>query len=133
MPQITLDLARPADVCWAAFTDASQFAAWMPGLRHADVLSRHADGRAREVHCDFSTSLSYSLLYTYNDAAREVRWEPHQSPRDALRGFARFDARGAGSRLTYKIEQGANRRTGDLVRGGVHPVIDAFARWLETR
>ena len=65
-------------------------------------------------------------------ARREVRWEPHTGARDAVRGFARIDPHGAGARMTYKLEQGVSRAAGDLVRGGAHPVVGAFVRWLES-
>ena len=133
MPVLVVDLAVPPDVCWRALTDASQFAAWMPGLRRAEVISSRPDGLPHEVSFEFSATLSYSLVYTYDVGKREVRWEPHTGARDAVRGFARIDAHGAGARMTYKVEQGAHRAAGDLVRGGAHPVIGAFVRWLEAQ
>ncbi|HVV83200.1 MAG TPA: SRPBCC family protein [Kofleriaceae bacterium] len=132
MPQVVIDIGRPPEECWAALVDASRFGAWMPGLRKAEILSRHPDGLAHEVAFEFPR-LTYSLVYTYDPARREVRWEPQAGAREAVRGFARIEPHGAGTRMTYKLEQGAGRKSGDLAVGGVHPIIDAFVRWIEAR
>jgi len=131
VPVVTVDIARPPDVVWQALTDVAGFASWMPGLRAAEVLSTDPDGLAHEVHFDFSATLSYTLRYRYDRAAYEVHWEPSRGAREAVRGFARIEPHGAGSRLTYRLEQGAARRGGDLVLGGAHPIVTALVRWLE--
>ncbi len=134
MPQLELDVPASPDVCWRAFTDANLFAAWMPGLRRASVIAANADGLPAEVHFEYSESLTYSLRYTYDVGAREVRWEPRIGARDAVRGFARFDDMATGgTRMVYRLEQGAGRLAGDLALGGPHTVASAFIRWLSTR
>ena len=133
MPSLVIDIAVPPDVCWRALIDASTFAAWMPGLRVAEVMTTDPDGRPHEVRFELTSSLTYSLVYAYDDARREIRWEPHLDARDAVRGFARLEPRGDGARMTYKLDQGVSRAAGDLVRGGAHPVVGAFVRWLESQ
>ena len=131
MPVVVVDIARPPDVCWRALTDATLFAAWMPGLRRATVIASDGDGRPHEVLFEFSTSLSYSLIYAYDPVTREVRWEPRVGARDAVRGSARIEPHGDGARMTYKLEQGAGRAAGDLALGSAHTVVGGFVRWLE--
>lgn len=130
---VVAQIARPPEVVWRAFTDAGLFAAWMPGLRATQVLAREPDGLAREIHFEFSKSLTYTLAYTYDLERREVHWAPRLGARDAVKGFARIEATPTGAQLTYSLAQGAARTAGDLVLGGPHAMVDAFVRWLEAR
>jgi uncharacterized protein YndB with AHSA1/START domain len=132
MPSVVIEVARPLDRVWRAFTNARLFAAWMPGLRRANVVSEE-NGLPTEVDFDFSTSLTYSLRYTYDLAQHEVHWEPRLGARDAVRGTAQLAATETGTRITYKLEQGAARTTGDLVLGGPHAIVGAFVRWIEAQ
>lgn len=132
MPSVVVEVARPLDRVWRAFTNARLFSAWMPGLRRATIVAED-EGLPTEVVFDFSTSLTYSLRYTYDLAQHEVRWEPRLGARDAVRGTAQLAATESGTRITYKLEQGAARTTGDLVLGGSHAVIGAFVRWIEAQ
>ncbi|MDQ3338827.1 MAG: hypothetical protein M4D80_26985 [Myxococcota bacterium] len=102
----------------------------MPSLRRSVVVAERSDGLPLEVLFELSTSLTYSLVYAYDLENYEVTWEPRVGARDAVRGSARLDAIEGGTRLTYKLEQGGARKTGDLVLGGPHAFIDAFVRWL---
>jgi uncharacterized protein YndB with AHSA1/START domain len=132
MPSVVVEVARPLDSVWRAFTNARLFAAWMPGLRRANVVAEE-NGLPTEVVFDFSTSLNYSLRYTYDLAQHAVHWEPRLGARDAVRGTAQLSATETGTRITYKLEQGAARTTGDLVLGGPHAIVGAFVRWIEAQ
>lgn len=126
-------IARSPDACWHALIDASLLAAWVPGLRRARVVELDTNGLAHEVLFEFSTSLTYSLVYSYDAATRELRWEPRIGKRDAVRGFARFDACDGGTKMVYALEQGAGRNAADLALGDPGMVSIAFARWVESR
>ena len=126
-------IGRSPDQCWRALTDASLLAAWVPGLRRARVVEVETSGLAREVLFEFSTSLSYSLVYTYDAAALELRWEPRIGKRDAVRGFARFEACDSGTKMIYALEQGAGRNASDLALADPETTLVAFARWVESR
>lgn len=133
MPSVVVDVARPIDRVWRAFTNARLFSAWMPGLRRATIVDE-TNGLPAEVTFEFSTSLTYSLAYTYDLAEHLVRWEPRLGARDAVRGTAQLEAtETGGTRITYKLEQGAARTTGDLVLGGPHAIVGAFVRWIEAQ
>ena len=132
MPSVVVEIARPLERCWRAFTDARLFAAWMPGLRRATVVAEQ-NGLPSEVLFELSASLTYSLTYHYDVAKHEVRWDPRIGARDAVRGTAHFEATDTGTRMTYKLEQGAARTTGDLVLGGPHAFVNAFVRWIEAQ
>ena len=126
-------ISRSPAQCWRALADASLLAAWVPGLRRARVIELDASGFAREVLFEFSTSLSYSLVYTYDVDALELHWEPRIGKRDAVRGFARFESCDGGTKMTYAIEQGAGRNASNLAVGDPEAVLVAFARWVESR
>ena len=126
-------IACAPDVCWRALIDASLLAAWVPGLRRARVIELDDSGRAHEVLFEFSTSLTYSLVYSYDVATRELRWEPRMGKRDAVRGYARLVACDTGTRMTYALEQGAGRSVSDQALGDPEALLVAFTRWLESR
>ena len=104
-------------------------AAWLPGLRRARVIASNADGTPLEIQFEFSTSLMYSLVYTYDAAAGEVRWEPRAGKRDAVRGSAKFEPFDEGTRVTYTVEHGAGRSSAE--QDAPQSVLDAFARWMQ--
>jgi hypothetical protein len=131
VPDIVVDIARAPDVCWRALVDVASFPAWMPRLRRAVVRSTDPDGLPREVDFERSESLIYTLLYTYDRAKLELRWEPVRGARDAVRGWARLAPHGDGTRLTYHVEQGAGRSAGELLQGGAHVFVDAFVQFVQ--
>jgi hypothetical protein len=104
------------------------FPAWIPGLRKAAVITRDERGRPHEVLFEFSTSRTFSLVYTYDDAQREVRWEPQLGKRDAVRGSARFDAHDDGTRMTYVLEPGVVSR--DRVVGDIEALVASFVQCM---
>lgn len=133
MPTVDVEIARPLDHCWRAFTNARLFSAWMPGLRRATIVAE-ANGLPTEVMFELSASLTYSLVYRYELATHEVHWSPRLGARDAVRGSAKLEAtESGGTRMTYTLEQGAARTTGDLMLGGAEAVSAAFVRWLEAQ
>ncbi len=121
-------VAREPDACWRAFIDAGTFSAWIPGLRRAQVIQKTADGLAAEILFEYGPSRTYSLVYTYDVAKREVRWEPRANKRDAVAGFARFDALDSGTRVTYGLENA----TGVTPIAELDDLLAAFGAWMTT-
>ena len=123
-------LAHAPDTCWRRFTDAQLLGAWVPGLRRSRVIVLGADGLASEIQFELAASLTYTLVYSYDLAAREVRWEPRAGKRDAIRGFARFEAFDHGTRMTYGLEEGGGRSAVEAALGEPDVFVEAFTRWL---
>lgn len=119
---------REPSACWRAFTDAAAFAAWVPGLRTARVIRVGADGLPTEILFEFGASRTYSLVYTYDVAAREVRWTAGSGKRDAVDGFARFEPLDDGTSVTYGLKQG----NGTSDEDNVQSVLAAFVSWMQT-
>lgn len=119
-------VARAPDVCWRAFIDAATFIAWVPGLRRVQVIQKNAEGLASEILFEYGPSRTYSLVYTYDLAKREVRWEPRSNKRDAVAGFARFDAFDDGTRVTY----GLANATGVTQLAELTELLAAFGTWM---
>jgi len=115
-------IPRSPDACWRQFTDASLLPGWVPGMRRARVIAAGPDGLAREVSFEFAASLTYSLVYTYDVDAREVRWEPRVGRRDAVRGVARFNLEDDGTRVVCSLDE---RTDGEL-----DALLAAFRRWM---
>jgi hypothetical protein len=133
MREVTGHIKRPPDACWRLLVDASLMTGWVPGLRRANVVAFDDAGLPREIHFEFSTSLTYSLVYTYDVAAHEVRWEPRMGGRDAVRGFARLEPVDEGTRITYGLEPGSGRSEADRVLGDPEQLVAAFVGWMHRR
>lgn len=128
----TVEVLIPTEpeACWRAFVDAATLAAWVPGLRKARVITRDTQGLPLEILFEFGESLTYSLVYTYDAAAREVKWQPRTGKYDAVAGFARFAPAEGGTELTYGLEQGDGRTPAEKALGDVSVLAHAFARWM---
>ena len=72
--------------CFAEFNDLKVARLWLPGLKKAQVVRSDGQGRPLEVSYEFGESLSYALVYAYDDAALRVRWVPSAGVRDGVAG-----------------------------------------------
>lgn len=124
---------RSPEHCWRALTDATLLPVWVPGLRRARVIDAGTNGLAREVAFEFSSSLTYSLVYSYDEATLCVRWEPRVGKRDGVRGFAQLELVDGGTRMSYGLEQGDGRNAADQSLGEPAALVAAFARWVESQ
>lgn len=122
MATVTRFIPRPPDDCWRRFVDLDQLVAWMPNLRRVRVVTRDAAGLPAEAMFELA-SRSYSLTYTYDREAREVRWTPRTGARDAVSGSARFEPAEGGCEMTYTIEGAGTAEAPDVL-------VAAFARWM---
>jgi len=113
--------------CWRAFTAVSTLVDWVPGLLRAQTIAM-SRGLPGEVHFEHVGGYAYTLVYSYDVATREVRWEPKLGPREGVSGFARFDAAPDGTELIYGLEPGAARGEADVQR-----IVDAFVDWVTVR
>jgi len=109
--------------------DAAKLPLWVPGLRRAQVLAMER-GLPSEIHFEFASSRVYTLIYTYDLAQRDVRWQPKLGKRDGVSGSVRFDAEGEGTRITYALEHGEGRSPTDLEVGDLQKLVDAFLGWM---
>ena len=127
---LTVFVPRDPQTCWRLFTDVSLLAAWVPGLRRAQVLAKER-GLPVEVHFEFAESRAYTLAYSYDVEAREVRWQPKLGRRDGVTGFARFEpAEGGGTTLTYGLEHGEARSAEERALGDLQTLVAALGAWL---
>jgi uncharacterized protein YndB with AHSA1/START domain len=130
MQTATAYVARTPDQCWRMFVDPALLTAWVPGLRHARVIALGADGLPSEIQFRYASSHVYSLAYTYDAPAREVRWAPRAGKRDAVSGSVRFDAFDEGTRVTYTLEHGDARSPSERAADDAQVLVQAFARWM---
>jgi hypothetical protein len=133
MRTATAVLSQPVDACWRAFTDARLLLAWVPGLRSATVISTGSMGLPREILFEFAQSRTYTLIYEYNLAAREVRWSPQLGKRDAVSGHAKFVETEAGTQMEYALEQGDGRSEAERAVGDLDVLVAAFAAWMSKK
>jgi hypothetical protein len=128
MRTVTAVVRRSHEACWRVLTDPATFTGWVPGLRRARVITTDDSGRPRDVQFDFGASRTYTLVYSYADDQREVRWEPGSGKRDAVRGFARIAATDDGTTLTYGLEPGDVRT--EMRIDELDTLIEAFVQWM---
>lgn len=126
METVTAFVAREVNACWSVFTDIAQLTSWVPGLRSAEILTMER-GMPAEIHFEYG-AFAYTLIYSYDRAHREVRWQPKLGKLEGVTGFARFEPEGTGTKLTYGLEPGASR-TGPL---DLQPLVAAFAHRMES-
>ena len=122
------DLSIAPAACFAEFNDLKIARLWLPGLKKAQVVRSDAKGRPLEVSYEFGESLSYALVYAYDDATLRVRWVPSAGVRDGVSGFASFESSTKGCLFRYSLESFRGR-------GDSHErdVGEAFAGWISKR
>jgi hypothetical protein len=125
MQIVTAFVPRDPAACWRLFADVAALAAWVPGLRRAETIAM-ALGMPGEVHFEFASSLTYTLVYAYDAEAREIRWEPKLGRRDGVTGFVRFEPADGGARMTYGLQTGENRSAADLQLGDPAALVASF-------
>jgi hypothetical protein len=131
MQTVTTFVPRDAATCWRVFTDVARLPEWVPGLRHAEILTK-ARGLPAEVHFQFAHSLAYTLVYAYDKQQQEIRWEPKLGRREGVTGWVRFEPCEGGTRVTYALEHGDDRGAAERELGDLQKLVDAFATWLTT-
>jgi ribosome-associated toxin RatA of RatAB toxin-antitoxin module len=135
-----IDVGCAADRAWALLADVAQTPAWVPGIAEARVIEGDA---ARPEVVQFGSmpstgSLEYRLRYTYDDAARTLRWAPVGSDPRGLEGEARVEALdGGGCRLHYQLRTWAGRSVPRWAQAALEGdtaqrTVEAFRRWAES-
>ena len=97
---------------------------WMPNLRRARVVASYPTGLPREIDFVLASARTFSLLYTYDVAARELHWKPRRGT--AAPGFARVEPVDQGARITYAIEDS----TAKSDNGDLDALVARFASWM---
>jgi uncharacterized membrane protein len=131
MQTVTTYVPRDADTCWRVFIDIPRLTQWVPGLRHAEIITKER-GLPSEVHFQFAQSLAYTLVYSYDRDRREIRWESKLGRRDGVSGWVRFEPFEDGTRITYALEHGDGRGAAERELGDLQRLVDAYATWLVT-
>jgi hypothetical protein len=86
-----------------------------------------------EIHFEFASQLAYTLVYTYDRAMREVKWQPKLGKQAGVTGFVRFEAGTDGTCIVYGLEHGDARSAAERELGDQQKVVDAFAAWVRTQ
>lgn len=119
--------ASPA-TCFTQFIDVGSARLWLPGLKKAKVVRSDAQGRAAEVSYEFGQSLSYALVYHYDEVQHRVRWVTSAGLQDGVSGSASFELAAEGCVFRYTLESLRGRSP-------LHEteVAEAFASWIRSR
>ena len=122
---VELILPVAADDAYRQFCDVSLTRLWLPGLKKLKLVRSDERGRAREVSYSLGETLTYALVYAYDDDARRVRWVTSAGVQDGVSGFAAFEPDPEGCKFSYSIDSQRGRAPGHL-----ESVADAFAQWV---
>lgn len=124
MHSVTALVSAAPDACWSLFTDVSLLTSWVPGLKQATIIAgTHA--LPSEIHFELAgvhSTVTYTLVYTYDKPHGEIRWQPKLGPQHGVSGFARFEREDGATRVTYGLEHGSARSELD----DVTRLLDAF-------
>ncbi len=99
--------AAPATL-FEVVCDFERYPEWVDDLKRIEIFERDAEGRPLEVEfraAAFGRSTTYTFRYDYSRAPQQLDW--HQTSGDlteTMTGQYRFDASGAGTRVTYELE-----------------------------
>jgi hypothetical protein len=129
MQTVTGVIRRSPEACWRVLVDPTLLTGWVPGLRKARVVAAYPTGLPREIQFEFASSLTYSLVYTY-DVPNELRWKPGLGARDGVSGFARVEPHEQGTRLTYGLEPGNGRSKKERATGSPDAIVAEFVSWI---
>jgi len=137
---VGVDIAASADQCFALLCEVERLPEWVAGVADVMVLERDDAGRARRVRftgMPSRGSLSYELVYEYDQAARIVRWHTVEVALRDLRGKARFDELDGGRcTMTYTVRSETAEQLPSWARAvldeeSAEKVAYAFRRWVE--
>jgi uncharacterized membrane protein len=123
-------VSRPLEACWRAFVDAPRLAQWVPALRSARVVEER-DGMPCEIAFELLTGTTYSLLYTYDHAARTIHWVPKPGTTGGISGEARFEESERGTLVTLAFDRHPGRSFAERSLDDAHALVAAFARWMD--
>ena len=121
-------LPASPESCFAEFIDLRSARLWLPGLKKVQVVRSDARGRPVEVSYEFGASLSYALVYHYDEVLHRVRWVPSAGLQDGVSGSASFETEGQGCRFRYSLESLRGR-----AETHERDVAEAFAVWMRRR
>lgn len=137
---VELEVGRSADDAYRLLCDIERVPDWVPGVASVRILETDAAGRALRaqfVGMPSRASFAYELTYTYDDAARTMRWESSDTMLRELSGEVIVnDAGPARARVAYGLWATAP----DMLPGWAQmalreeapaPIGEAFRRWAE--
>ncbi len=122
---VELILPAPADACYRQFCDPALIRLWLPGLKRLKVVRSDEHGRPLEITFTLNETLTYALVYAYDDAHHRVRWVPSAGVQDGVSGFAHFEPLPEGCTFRYSIDSQRGRAPEHLEK-----VAEAFANWV---
>lgn len=123
-----LELGVDPTVAYRAFCEIDRQRLWVPGLKKVKVVRSDAQGRPIEVFYEFGESLSYALVYVWDDAQLKARWVPSSGVRDGVSGSVWFEKAASGCVMHYQLEA-LKGRPADHERA----VVRGFEAWLNLR
>jgi uncharacterized membrane protein len=101
-----IEIAGPPEACFDAITDYESFPDWQRAVKDAEVLSRHCDGRGKEVAFEIDARLRtvrYTLDYAYEEP-HHVTWSYVEGDPKDVDGELVLETVGDGATLaTYSL------------------------------
>jgi ribosome-associated toxin RatA of RatAB toxin-antitoxin module len=96
------------EVVYRVVTDFANYVNWTTDLKKIEILEYDVDGRPLEVEfraAAFGRSTTYALRYDYSRAPEQLSWvQTTGDLTETMVGQYRFEASGAGTKVTYDLE-----------------------------
>jgi ribosome-associated toxin RatA of RatAB toxin-antitoxin module len=127
--EASVDVAAPADRCYAIAADIERAPDWQRALQSVEVLERDAEGRPTlvETVADASVkSITTRLRFAY-DPPNAIHVRQEKGDLKSLEGGWTFTPAGDGTRVVYALDADPGRMLGMLLRG---PVVDKVKQVL---
>lgn len=138
----TIDIACDAAFCWTLLADPRLASEWVLGVADAEIVELDAAGRPGQVRftgMPSAASLDYVVAYTYDEAARRLRWRTVGEAERTVDGEAWLEPLGAATcRLHYVLTTRAAKSLPTWARDTLADdtpakVVKAFQRFAERR
>lgn len=115
----TVEIAAPADTCFAIAADLERAVAWQSTLQEVDVHERDSKGRpvVATLKSDAKVrTITARWRLTYAEYS-DIDWTQERGDVKAMRGSWTFDEGNGITRATYALEVDPGRMLGLLLRG----------------
>lgn len=139
---IEFEVTRSADAAYQLLCDIDRVPDWVPGVASVRIVERDDAGRALRAHyvgMPSRASFEYELTYSYDDAARTLRWESGDTSLRELSGEVIVsDAGPEHARVAYGLWGPTPELLPAWAQAALRedvpaPIAEAFCRWARSQ
>jgi hypothetical protein len=138
----SIDIAADAALAWTLLADPRLVPEWIAGVADAEPIDHDEHGRPLRVTfvgMPSTASIEYVVAYSYDDAARTIRWSTLDGAERSILGQASVEDLGGGRcRFHYELVTRTARTLPQWAKDTLaddtpERVVRAFQRFVERR